>query len=76
VTPIGDAVNVAARRQALTKACGQVIKIGADTAEAVRERVRLRSICEVEIRGKSAPLDGYAVLGAREAPGQPAPAPN
>jgi adenylate cyclase len=66
-TVIGDAVNLAARLQALTKEYGRDILLAADTARAARGVARLKPICEVTIRGKSAPVDVYAVEAAAEA---------
>jgi adenylate cyclase len=67
-TVIGDAVNLAARLQALTKEYGQEILISAETARAARGSARLKPICEVEIRGKAEPVDVFAVEGVTAEP--------
>jgi adenylate cyclase len=66
-TVIGDAVNLAARLQALTKEYERDILISAETAGAAASIARLEPICQVTIRGKSAPIDVYAVKGQRGA---------
>jgi class 3 adenylate cyclase len=56
----GDAVNVAARLQQLA-APGEIV-IGAETFELVRDAVRVREIEPLVLKGKSSPVDAFALI--------------
>lgn len=59
-TAIGDAVNVAARLQDLTKELGAPILVSASTAEATAGALSFRLVDRVHLRGRSEPVDVYA----------------
>jgi adenylate cyclase len=60
-TVIGDPVNLAARLQELTPDLGADILMSADTARRAGSVVRLRSLGEIEIRGRA---EGVEVFSA------------
>lgn len=62
-TIIGDAVNLAARLQDLTKEYGASILISGSTKAAVEHRCQLRSLGSIEVRGRRQPVDLYEVIG-------------
>jgi adenylate cyclase len=64
-TVMGDAVNTAARIQALTKDLGQSILFGETTWDKVREFVEAEPIGEVPIRGKEHPIKLYKPVRMR-----------
>lgn len=66
-TCIGDAVNLAARLEAHTKAAQRPILIDGDTAAALWPGLGLQALGDVQFKGKSAPVPVYAVdpAGAR-----------
>jgi class 3 adenylate cyclase len=64
-TAIGDVVNTASRIEALSKELGVDILVSADTFAEVRDRVVARSVPAVKVRGRSAPLDLYALEALR-----------
>ncbi len=55
-TVIGDAVNVAARLQMLTKELGETILLSAETARLAGHTERFEPIGDVEVRGKARPV--------------------
>ncbi len=55
-TVLGDAVNVAARLQELTKELGEPVLLSAETARLAGESDRFADCGEVEVRGKSRPV--------------------
>ena len=63
ITVIGDAVNVAARLEGLTKHYDRELLIGQAVADLVRESYRLQFIDRVAVKGKSKALDLYSVVG-------------
>ncbi|GEM_PF-6130950 len=63
-TVIGDAVNIAARLEALNKTYGTQILVGPDTWEAARDAFHFREVDRVQIRGRSQELSVYELLGA------------
>jgi adenylate cyclase len=63
-TVIGDAVNVTARLEGLTKDYGRDILIGEAAAELGRETFALQFVDRVTLQGKTKPLAIYSVLGA------------
>ncbi|HMP76048.1 MAG TPA: adenylate/guanylate cyclase domain-containing protein [Kiritimatiellia bacterium] len=61
-TVMGDAANLAARLQDLTKEHGVPCLIAAETAAAAGAMEQLRSIGEVPVRGKAEPIQVYALV--------------
>jgi class 3 adenylate cyclase len=65
-TVIGDAVNVAARLEALTKEYREYsILINGPTAKALmaRQDITLKSLGPIQVKGRAEPVDLYAVVG-------------
>jgi len=62
---IGDAVNLASRLEGLTRIYGMDILLGATVAEYVRDEFHLRSVARAQVKGKTAPVDIFALIGAR-----------
>lgn len=60
-TAIGDTVNTSSRIEGLTKEHGADILVSAETYEEVRAFVLARRIPGARIRGRSAPVDLYAL---------------
>jgi adenylate cyclase len=65
-TVIGDAVNLAARLQDLTKEYDASILISGSTHARVKHMCRVRSLGSVEVRGRRQPVDLYEVVGLEE----------
>ncbi len=63
-TCVGDTVNLAARLEAHTKACGEAVLIDAATQAALQGRVATRALGPVALRGKAAAVDVFAVSPA------------
>lgn len=65
-TVIGDAVNLAARLESLTKVYGAKILIGENTYESLKdpENYALRFIDRVKVKGRGEPVTVYEVLDA------------
>lgn len=64
-TVLGQSVNLASRLQSLNKELGTLILCTAEVAEAVRDRVELRSHGLQEVRGHPVPLEVFEVLGRK-----------
>ncbi|HLW36373.1 MAG TPA: adenylate/guanylate cyclase domain-containing protein, partial [Chthoniobacterales bacterium] len=64
-TVIGDAVNLASRLEALTREYRVDILIGASAADLVRDEFQLRSVDLVQVKGKTEPVDVFALVGSR-----------
>lgn len=62
-TVIGDAVNVAARLESLTKSLGRDILISEAVYQLVRDRVQVEDLGSHVLKGKAEPLHLYAVQG-------------
>lgn len=62
-TVIGDAVNVAARVEGLTRAMGVDILVTGDVAKALRGRFKLRSMPASTVKGKSGAIETFALEG-------------
>jgi class 3 adenylate cyclase len=60
-TCVGDTVNLAARLESHTKEAGRAILIDAATRNAIGNAFVLEALGGVQLKGKSAPVDVYAV---------------
>src|SRR5574342_792753 len=67
-TAIGDAINLAARMEQ-TAAVG-TIQISEETYKLIAPFFEFEVLGEVEVKGKSAPVKTYRVLGAKSMPGR------
>jgi adenylate cyclase len=70
-TVIGDPVNLAARLQELTPELGVSILMSAETARRAASVARLRSLGEIEIRGRAERVEVFSVEAKLQA--EPAP---
>ena len=62
-TVIGDPVNLAARLQELTPELGANILMSAETARRADKVARLRSLGEIEVRGRAGRVEVFSVEG-------------
>lgn len=60
-TCIGNTVNLAARLESHTKEVGRMILIDPDTCRAVGGRCETEALGQVQLRGKAAPVEVFAV---------------
>jgi adenylate cyclase len=60
-TVLGDAVNLASRLESASKELGTAIVIGPETARQIRDRLPLRSLGAIKVKGKQDPIDVYTV---------------
>jgi class 3 adenylate cyclase len=60
-TCVGDAVNVAARLEAHTRACGQLILLDQATRHALGERCQFEPLGPVSLRGKTAAVEVFSL---------------
>lgn len=60
-TAIGNVVNTASRVESMTKEYGLDILMSIDTYLQVKDKVKVRPIEEVYLKGKTAPLDLFAL---------------
>ncbi|HEY8476445.1 MAG TPA: adenylate/guanylate cyclase domain-containing protein, partial [Chloroflexota bacterium] len=68
-TVLGDAVNLAARLEEITKEYGASVLVGEATWQAVRHQgFVVRFLDLVQVRGKDEPVAVYELLGADGAP--------
>ncbi len=65
LTVIGDAVNLASRLEALTRAYGVDLLVGEAAAELIRDDFYLRSVARVQVKGKSIPVAVSTLLCAK-----------
>jgi adenylate cyclase len=70
-TVIGDAVNLASRLEALTRTYGVDILVGASASELIRDEFDLRSVALVQVKGKTRPVEIFALIGAKNEPSDP-----
>jgi len=66
---LGDTVNVAARLQAVAGEGG--VAVGPSTARQIEGRFELQSLGEVELKGKSSPVEAFLVGGERGVSDEP-----
>jgi adenylate cyclase len=66
-TVIGDAVNLASRLEALTRTYGVDILVGPTASELMRDSFVLRTVAQVQVKGKTAPVEISSLLGPRDA---------
>ena len=67
-TVIGDAVNVTARLEGLTKDYGRDLLIGEAAADLVRDSFPLQFVDRVILQGRTQPLAIYCLLDAANVP--------
>ena len=67
-TAIGDAINLAARMEQTAQV--GTVQISAETYKSVAPFFDVEALGELEVKGKSAPIRTYRVLGAKATPGQ------
>ncbi len=60
-TAYGNAMNTAARLEALNKELGSAICIGPNTAAALTDKLQLRPMGMVDVRGRSAAMAAYDI---------------
>ena len=70
-TVLGDGVNLAARLESATKQFHADILIGEQTEKLTREKFIFRTVDLLTVKGKTKPVEVFALLGDRS---QPAPA--
>jgi adenylate cyclase len=70
-TVIGDAVNVAARLEELTKESGKPILVSQSTQARIGDRIRLAPAGTVSVRGRSGVIAAYVPLPGPGAPTAP-----
>jgi len=66
-TMMGDTVNLAARLEAAAKDYGVDILISESTREAIKERMVTRILDRVVVKGKTAPVEIYELVGEKSA---------
>jgi adenylate cyclase len=67
LTVIGNAVNLAARLEGLTRIYGVDILVGTAAADLIRDEFHLRSVARAQVKGKTEPVDVFAIVDARTA---------
>ena len=73
---IGDAVNVAARVEAATRGTDDCLLLTRATRDALLRPALVASRGTIALKGKSDPVEVFAPVGARDAPGQDEPSGN
>jgi adenylate cyclase len=64
-TVIGDAVNLTSRLESLTRTYSVDILVGVRAAELIRDEFDLRSVALVQVKGKTQPVEIFALIGAK-----------
>ena len=62
LTVIGNAVNLAARLEGLTRIYGVDILVGTAAADLIRDEFHLRSVARAQVKGKTEPVDVFAIV--------------
>ena len=70
-TVIGDSVNLASRLEGLTRTYAVDILVGPTAADLIRDSFHLRSVALVQVKGKTKPVEIFALIGAKNEPGDP-----
>jgi adenylate cyclase len=70
-TVIGDSVNLASRLEGLTRIYGVDILVGPTAGELISDSFHLRSVALVQVKGKTKPVEIFALIGAKSDPGDP-----
>ena len=68
LTVIGDAVNLAARIEGVTKEYGLDLLLGEDAAALALDFFHLQTIGLVQVKGRAKPVELFTVLGSRSEP--------
>lgn len=68
-TVIGDSVNLASRLEGLTRTYAVDILVGPTVADLIRDSFHLRSVALVQVKGKTKPVEIFALIGAKNDPG-------
>lgn len=68
LTSIGDGVNLASRLEGTSKMYGCVIVISEKTYEACKDRVWVRELDFITVKGKTEPVKIYELVGVKEGP--------
>src|SRR5437588_6454809 len=66
LTVIGNAVNLAARLEGLTRIYGVDILVGTAAADLIRDEFHLRSVARAQVKGKTEPVDVFTIVGTRD----------
>ena len=70
-TVIGDTVNLASRVEALNNPFGTDILISENSLEKVKGIYKVEAMQKITVKGKTDPIQIYAVLGRRDDPSSP-----
>ena len=68
LTSIGDGVNLASRLEGTSKMYGCVIVISEKTYEACKDRILVRELDFITVKGKTEPVRIYELVGIKEGP--------
>jgi adenylate cyclase len=71
-TVVGDAANLAARLEALTKPYGAAILVCGETVGALTKPVPMRQVDLLRVKGQAAPTDVYEIFVHKDAAGDAA----
>jgi adenylate cyclase len=67
LTVIGNAVNLAARLEGLTRIYGVDILVGTAAADLIRDEFHLRSVARAQVKGATEPVDVFTIVETRSA---------
>jgi adenylate cyclase len=65
---VGDAINLGARLESLTKEYHVEIVLGENVVELIRDHFHLRSVAVVRVKGKTRAVQAFTVLGEKSEP--------